>query len=127
MTDLVVTWPKSRRLGSYISALAFAQQRRLNVNYRVRRAPDRKRLFEEGPQPPRLYRVHDGKVRGYTEIIAVGFREEGEVARVADDPLPGDWPAGTYIVCTPKYVDVDGPEMAGFRGFRWYDRTQAGQ
>jgi len=122
MTDLAVTWPKDRRLASYIAGCHNAKSDGLVINFRVRNPPDRRRLFEEGEQPPRLYRVHDGFVRGYTPITAVTFKED--VLRVADDPLPGNWPPGWYIVCDPTWTDAQKPlvAMKGFRGYRWFAR-----
>lgn len=128
MSDVVVTWPKSRPFGSYIAELAVAKREGLNINYRVRTPPHRTRLFRDvGDDKPRLYRVHEDFVRGYTPIIGVTFREENTVMRVASDLLSGSWPAGWYIVCEPEFHDIEPlVEMKGFRGWRWYDRTEDG-
>jgi hypothetical protein len=124
MSDIVVTWPKTRRFGSYVSAVHAAKAEGLVLNYRVHNPPPRKRLWEEGPQPPRLYRVHDGFVRGYTPITAVTLRDRGEVARVADDPFSEPWAEGWYIVCAPEFVDCKPLRMKGFQGWHWFDRTR---
>lgn len=126
MTDIVVTWPKTRRFGSYVAACHDARRRGLVINFRVANPPPRARLFEEGPQPPRVYRVHDGIVRGYTPLRAVTLHDEGVVARVADDPIQGDWPAGWYIVCAPHFIDCEPLAMKGFQNWRWFDRTRVG-
>lgn len=126
MTDVVVTWPKSRPFGSYIAELENAKREGLNINYRVRNPPGRTRFFEGvgDDDTPRLYRVHDDKVRGYTPVLGVTFRDEGTVARVASDLMTGHWPAGWYIVCEPVFYDIEPVEMKGFRGWRWYDRAE---
>lgn len=123
MSDLVVTWPKTRCLASYISALHDAKAKALKVNYRTGgNPPQRSRVFDGAA--PRLYRVHDGAVRGYTPIIDVVFHATGEVARVADDPISDEWPEGWYIMCEPEFFDCKPLSMKGFQGFRWFDRTR---
>lgn len=118
--DIIVTWPKSRRFGSYMAQLELAARDSLLVNYHVRHPPR--------PAPLRCYRVHDGLVRGWLHVVAVMHRREGEVARVDDDPIPEGWPAGWYIVCSPVWHELPAPhmEMPGFRGWRWFDRTVVG-
>lgn len=127
-SDVIVTWPKKARpFASYIAACHQAKRDGLVINYRIQYPPQRDRLWgapgTKRPYPPRLYRVHDGLVRGWTEIKGVMLKDEGEVARVADDLTPGDrWPAGWYIVCDPEWHDCDLPlqSMPGFRGWRYF-------
>lgn len=113
--DIVVTWPRSRSLASYLRELREAHQAGLVINYRVARAPV--------PVPERCYMVHGGRVVGYNEVIEVAHRGEGEVARVPGDPLAGFWPAGVYVVRKPFFTPLaKRVEMVGFRGWRWFDR-----
>lgn len=121
--DIVVTWPKTRRFGSYVASIHQAARDGLLINYRVRNRPDQARLAPDA----RCYRVHDGMVRGYTPISTVAFHASGEVARVKDDPISGNWPAGWYVVCRPVFVDIKPIRMEGFRGWRYFDRTQVEQ
>lgn len=115
--DIVVTWPKDRFFASYLVELERATHLGLQINFRVPSLPN--------PTPERCYRVHDGRVRGYTLVIDVRAIAAGKVERVASDRLAGRfWPAGNYIVCEPVWREIDvKPEMDGFRGWRWFDRT----
>lgn len=122
MTDVVVTWPKTRAFASYLVELKNAERLGLQINYHVAAPPERERLWQGGA--PRLYRVHDGLVRGYTPITGVALRAEREVVRVESDAMAGYWPPGWYIVCDPIFHDCPPLEMKGFRGWRWFDRTQ---
>lgn len=125
---IVVTWPKNRRFASYMVELERAKSRGLVVNFRVPRLPDfGVGAFDYGAPEIRCYRVHDGAIRGWLQIVAVEQRRMGEVLRVASDPLsraPGGkfWPPGKYIVCDPEWhtQTVVSP-MKGFRGWRWYE------
>lgn len=120
--DLIVTWPKSRVLGSYLAELRNAERLGLKINYRVHRPPDREALFGAGGVP-RVYRVHNGFVRGYTPLSGVLLRGENEVARVEADAMSGFWPAGWYLVCEPIFHRCAESFCEGFRGWRWFDRT----
>ena len=120
MSDLIVTWPKTRGFGSYVAECAHATLNDQHIAYRVRRLPDEGRLGSVGDR--RLYRVHDGVVKGYTNIAALDFREEGEVARVKSDAFAGFWPAGWYIVCLPIFYGCHPLSMPGFRGYRYFER-----
>lgn len=121
MSDLIVTWPKSRPLGSYIAECLNAAHDGKVINYRVRSKPDERHLGPPGDR--RLYRVHNGWVRGYTNIERLAFREDGEVARVRSDAFSGFWPRGWYIVCVPFFHDCPTMQMEGFRGYRYFDRS----
>src|ERR1039458_2357030 len=100
MTDIVVTWPKTRTLEHYLGEVYHAQMHGLEINYRVSRFP----TFEGwtwdhdtcaspwGASSVRCYMVHDGLVRGSLRILYCCTREPGEVK---------DWPAGKYIVRSP--------------------------
>lgn len=114
--DIIVTWPKSRTFASYIAEVHNAERDGLVLNFRVRTRP--------GGMPERCYMVHDGAVRGWLPMHAIVFHEEGAVARVKSDPIPGGWPAGWYLVRLPNWHDLEPVyPMAGFRGYRYFDRT----
>jgi hypothetical protein len=116
--DIVVTWPKALHFATYLSQVDQAEERGLLINYRVHRVPTA-RL----PHDVRLYRVYDGYVRGYTPIVCVKWRREGEVVDVVNG---GPWPAGCYLVCRPYFVGCKLLAMKGFRGWRYFDRTLVG-
>jgi hypothetical protein len=109
---IVVTWPKSRSLDSYVAELNRADREGLVINFRVAN-------FPKVPYGARCYHVHDGYVRGWVTTLGFGERELGEVI----DPVLGDWwPAGKYIVRHPTWYPL--PEiqpMKGFQGWRYYD------
>lgn len=120
--DIVVTWPKSKPLGSYLADLAIAKARDLFINYRVSRLPVWRQAMDDhgwlgwpyGAEHPRCYMVHDGAVRGWCEVVGARFRKAGEVT---------GWPAGFYVVRSPEWHDVALPlRMAGFRGWRYFER-----
>lgn len=117
--DLVVTWPKTRALGSYLAELRKAEVEGLQINYRVPSRPTLPCLYWEGRRA-RCYMVHSGWVRGYSEILAIEFRAAGEVSRVESDAWAGYWPEGNYIVRSPRFFPVRPILMAGFRGFRYW-------
>lgn len=122
MSDLIVTWPKARTFASYAAECASADRAGKLINYHVRSCPDVTRLNPD-ERDRRLYRVNDGRVRGFTYIKALMFHSDGVVARVESDPLDGSWPAGWYIVCYPKFHDCKPLAMEGFRGYHYFDRT----
>lgn len=134
MSDIVVTWPKSRHFASYMVELERAKSRGLLVNFRVPTLPDfGVGAFDFGAPEVRCYRVHDGHIRGWLRIVAAERRGRGEVERVPSDPLyrlPGSaryWPPGNYIACDPEWHALgfrsSRTVMGGFRGWRWFDRT----
>lgn len=114
MADVVVTWPKSRTLGSYLAELTRAQELDLVINFRIAKAPREK--------PERCYIVYDGFVRGYNEVIDVVERGPNEVSRISNDAWAGFWPAGLYLVRNPQWYPISRRPMRGFQGWRYYDR-----
>lgn len=115
MTDIVVTWPKTRSLKSYLEQCEKASEEGRYINYHVASIPQR----DIGV---RCYVVHDGYVRGWQKIKTWTWKgERGEVV----DPITGEsWRPGWYIVRDPEWhALVDGrlPEMAGFQGWRYFD------
>lgn len=117
--DLIVTWPKGRALNSYLLELRKAEADGLQINYRVSQRPKLSSLRWDGRRA-RCYMIHDGYVRGYNEILAIEYRERGEVSRVRSDAWAGYWPEGWYLVRHPKFVQVKLAEMKGFQGFRYW-------
>lgn len=138
--SIIVTWPKSRPLGSYLAELENARAGGLVVNYRVAHPPR--------PTPDRCYRVHDGHVRGYLLVLAVEHRGDGEVAHVPPPPTglhegcasrggvcdcgPRPcalefWPGGWYVVCSPVWHELKRcrhTSHESFRGWRWFLRDK---
>lgn len=112
MKDLVITWPKKRKLDSYEIELGHAAVAGQVINFRVPSTP--KEVCE------RCYIVYDGKVRGWNLVLGYARRGDNEVL----DPITGKyWPAGIYIIRKPEWnVMRAGPEMKGFQGFRYIER-----
>jgi hypothetical protein len=108
--DLVLTWPKSRSLDSYLTELEKAVKEDKAICYRVTRLP---RKAESGA---RVYMVHDGFVRGFSELIAAE-----RVNHTIRNPHNGMMLApGNYIVRRAEWHSMIRPvEMAGFQGFRY--------
>jgi hypothetical protein len=125
MTDIVVTWPKTRHLAEYLIELERAKAREQLINFRIPKGHPVHLAAEDN----RLYRVHNGFVRGWTPLIRCIYRGPRTVARVPSDPLYGVpgmefWPEGRYLVCEPDWHSIDHhPQMTGFRGWRYFDRT----
>lgn len=108
---IVVTWPKSRPLASYVAELKKAEEAGLTINFRVANYP-------AVPFGARCYHVHDGYVRGWVTTLGFEHREYGEVT----DPVTGaSWPSGKYIVRKPDWHPVDPTPMKGFQGWRYFD------
>jgi hypothetical protein len=106
---IVVTWPKSRPLSSYLEELAKASRNDEFIHYRVPSLPSI-------PFGARCYQVHDGAIRGWLTML--GFSDGSGVI----DPITGlSWPKGNYIVRLPRWHPVDPIPMQGFRGWRYYD------
>lgn len=114
VTDLILTWPKTRTLESYLLELKRAERAGLEINYRISTPPRSRDPWGN------CYMVHDGAVRGYMRIIEITYRERGEVSRVGSDSWEGFWPPGWYIVREARWHALDEPiPYPGFRGFRY--------
>lgn len=111
-TDIIVTWPKSKALATYLLELRKAVAEDLQINYRLASQPKSK--------PNRCYMVYDGLIRGYNDVIGVVWRGAQEVSRVESDAWAGFWPEGHYVVRDPSWRPIRPIEMAGFRGFRYW-------
>lgn len=109
---IVITWPKSRSLESYLAELDKAEREGLLINYRLPTRLLRRDL-------ERCYVVHDGAIRGWNEILSVDWKEDGMVKDPTTDAF---WPAGCYIVRDPHWNPIDPVPMKGFRGFRYCER-----
>lgn len=109
MSDVVVTWPKSRPLESYLSELKRAERDGEVAYYSVRGDVQTK----EGE---RCFHVHDGAIRGYLIVRKVVFIPEGSLI---DNVTGQHFPSGFYIERDPEWHPVDPIPMQGFRGFRY--------
>jgi hypothetical protein len=117
---IVVTWPKTRPLHSYLREVRHAKERGHNCYFRVPKnaAP----MIAYGAP---VYHVHDGQIRGSLPYLGTQLVEEG----VVQDPLTGEyWPAGNYFVRSPEWTHLVAPyderdkwKLAGFRGWRYFD------
>lgn len=117
--DIVLTWPKSTDLKTYLSVLGRAHEQGLVINYRVASPP----IIEEG-EVERVYMVHDGKIRGWNPFEAVEYRGAGEVQQARGG---GYWPEGWYIVRKPLWHPLPDDKlitMLGFQGFRYIERER---
>ena len=112
MTDIVVTWPKSRTLDSYLEELERAVDLGLEINFRVSSFPKQK--------VDRCFVVHDGAVRGWNRILRLEWIADKKVSRVRNDSWAGFWPAGYYIVRDPEWHSIEPVPMKGFQGWRYY-------
>jgi hypothetical protein len=111
---LLITWPKTRPLSSYLDELAKAKERGHTIHYRVSRLP----LLDYGAP---VYHVHDGAIRGW--CASLGYSDGTGVI----DPITGEpWPIGNYIVRSPEWHPIDPITYAGFRGWRYYVPPSAG-
>lgn len=114
MSDLIITWPKTRSLDSYLDECARAAREGLLINYRVGYPPTRGDLADDA----RVYVVHDGAIRGWQLFEGVYFRTDGEAQGVAGE----FWPEGWYIVRHPEWIPIEPVVAMGFRGWRFHAR-----
>lgn len=112
LSNIVITWPKSRPLESYLAECERANGRSHFINFRVPRLP---RCRFPGQQ---CFVVHDGYIRGWQYVVDCVHKGDHQVT----DPLTGAyWPAGYYIVRDPTWHGLRQPiEMKGFQGWRYY-------
>lgn len=114
--DIVVTWPKSRTLQSYLKELTCAAGEGKVINYRVASPPT--------TTPERCYIVHEGCVRGYNLVKEIAYRD----GQTVEDVVTGKyWKEGWYVVRDPRFFMCATYPMTGFRGWRWFDRMLVGQ
>lgn len=106
--DWVITIPKTIAWKDYQRELATVADRTQVMNYRVRFIP---KDMSEGD---RCFIVHDGRVRGWMEIVGLIARAEPWTCTTTGTR----WPAGNYIQRSGPFTLVDGPEYTGFRGVR---------
>lgn len=114
MSNIVITWPQTRPLVSYLAECNRAVLDHKSINFRVSARPKNVDVGD------RCYVVYAGVVRCWHKVIGLAYRAERQVF----DPMTGEyWPAGNYIVRDPDTVLLAGPprRMAGFQGFRYYD------
>lgn len=117
--DIILTWPKTTSLKTYLTTLRQAHENDLVINYKVASPP----LIEED-EVKRVYMVYDGLVRGWNPFVAVEYRGVGEVRQARGG---GYWPEGWYIVRKPLWhplADGDVWKLKGFQGFRYIERER---
>lgn len=125
MTDLVITWPKSKPLQGYLDELARAVIQEEKAFYRLTMPP----LSARG----RCFHVHDGFVRGWLKILGhVQIVNNRQIANSAGTPpmvdsvTGGSFKDGWYLVRDPRWHPLVTPvPMKGFRGFQ-YVRPEMG-
>lgn len=104
----VLTVPKSMDWAEYQRELAAVADGAMRINYRVRYFPKGMRVGD------RCYIVHDGRVRGWMEIVGLADYQTGWTCTTTGR----EWPAGRYIQRSGPFHPTDGPAMVGFRGVR---------
>lgn len=110
MSDIIVTWPKSRTLSSYLFELEHAELCDEVIGYKVRY----KARVEKGD---RCYMVHDGAIRGWTEIHGVEWGDE-----FWNPHKQSYMGIGWFVVRSPVWHPLADPlPMKGFRGFRYFE------
>lgn len=108
--NIVITWPKTRSLRSYLDELQRAHEHDLVINYRVPSLP--KAYYGDS-----CYMVHDGFIRGWNYVLATEYRSD------VRDPIDGNlWPPGFYVVRDPEWHPIDPEPMKGFQGYRYLQR-----
>jgi hypothetical protein len=119
--DLVITWPKTRPLYSYLRELSKAQDAGELINYRIARPPSDEWRLQLAYRSARCFIVHDGFIQGYNRIRGIEEKGENEVT----DPITGAfWPSGWYIVREPEWHPIEPIPMKGFRGWRYFDTLE---
>lgn len=112
--NIIITWPKTRPLESYVEECAKAHERGQQINFRI---PNQPRVIVD-LLGQRCYVVYDGFVRGWHHIVEIMWRGEG----IVKDPVTGEnWPEGWYVVRDPLYFPWLGSPvpMRGFQGIRY--------
>ena len=109
--DWIITIPKTVRWSDYQVELETVKDRTSVMNYRTRFFPKEMVIGD------RCYTVHDGRVRGWMDIVGLRESETGWQCSTTG----AWWPAGKYIQRSGHFHTVDGPEMTGFRGVRKFE------
>ena len=111
--DIVLTWPKKDSLSSYLQNLRAAHARDETILFSVSAFPTKLEHQD------RVYMVHSGRVRGWTEFLDF---VDGDVRPV--DPRTGRlMEAGRYLRRSAFWHPLSEPLplMKGFQGFRYAD------
>jgi len=105
--DWAITVPKDVNWEDYQEELIEVEDGSSVMNYRL--------PFNcKANSGDRCFVVHNGKVRGWQEIVGVEHHPAGFTCSTTGK----QWPAGFYLQRSGKFHPVDGPEMKGFRGIR---------
>lgn len=107
----IVTVPKTVPWASYARELAAVADGTSVMNYRVRFFPKGMAVGD------RCYVVHDGRVRGWMEVV--GLEERLRTWQCSSTGAV--WPPGRYVQRSGVFHEVDGPAYVGFQGVRSYD------
>jgi hypothetical protein len=116
-SHMVVTWPKTRPLKSYLDEIERAQREDKYVFFRVPSFP----TLAYGA---RCYHVYDGLIRGWLPIVDY-VRSVDMEGPILDPITNAPWPEGLYVVRRPEWTACKWApknEMRGFQGFRYLER-----
>ena len=113
--DWLITIPKTIRWSDYEKELATVSDGSSVMNYKTRYIP---KGMASGD---RCFIVHDGRVRGWMEVVGIESRDKPWRCTTTG----ALWPAGQYIQRSGEFHEVDGPEYTGFRGIRKYEPPSA--
>lgn len=125
MSDILLTWPKTRSLSGYLASLVQAREDDKLIFFRVPSKPNVK-------HGDRAYMVYDGYVRGYSHVIAPAVVNASDIVNPGTGEVMGE---GLFVVRSPMlfpmpYEGVCGDPfrchdvigkypMKGFRSFRY--------
>jgi len=106
----ILTVPKTVSWVDYQRELDAVADGSVVMNYRAAQIPRDMRAGD------RCYVVHDGRVRGWMDVVGVVLKSEPWRCTTTGCV----WPAGKYVQRSGPWHPVDGPAMQGFRGIRRY-------
>lgn len=109
--NIVVTWPKTRPLESYLAECRNADREGLDICFRVPSRP----AVSEGD---RCYIVHSGFIRGWQKVLGVEERDD------VRDPITRElMEVGFYVRRDPRWHPCRLVRMRGFQGYRYAKET----
>jgi hypothetical protein len=115
--DIVLTWPKRTSYENYVGELKKALNDGKVILFSVSAFP------VKAAPGDRCYMVHDGQVRGWSEIVAFHDGDGPDSVRQGEE-----WAKGKYIVRSAHWHKLLKPiEMKGFQGFRYAPKWWRGR
>lgn len=107
--NIIITWPKTRPLRSYVEECHRAERLGQEINFRVPTRPD-------ANAGDRCYVVYAGFIHGYHEVIGVQDRDD-VTDPISEEPMP----PGIYVVRNPRWHPMMGKQhgVRGFQGWRY--------